>query len=516
MKIPPPPADPKDLKTNTEGAIPPPPSDPSQLKEKEDTITHQVLGWLKDNGLSVAAATAVQGEGAEIGAGIGTAVAGPAGIIPGAIVGAGAAAALGGGAGQLATENIKNIKRVISGEAPTPPSEVARKSAGSALVQGLGGAAGQTLVLSAPTIASFAGKIVKGAGSLMAQKLGGIAPESVEMLEKNAPAVIKYARMGAEAAQEAASNAAKKFQGAWDSFHEVVSNEYAQLIESSVKNKFGPKHTIDLASPIEKVNVEVMDTVGYGDPERIVDKSGENIYKRFSEQAKKLKKATPRQVYNFQKDLNAEIRDARARSDYRLPLALNKIKKATVDTLEKTIPEVLEANTIYKSAEELGEELRKVINADDAFKVINSHLRSKSHTGDAIMKLVSQNPKAKETLEEMATAMAGKSFSQWSRFLPNNQLPKNPLWGLAYYGAAEAIQHLSGSTPEVLGAGIATSPRLYGEAGNLALKAGSLAAEKIAENPELAKNVLRSGIGSMAPAAGDGWRSLVSKHADNP
>lgn len=309
--------------------------------------------------------------------------------------------------------------------------------------------------------------IAKKAMGFMAEKLGGLSENTVRILEKRAPDVVKYARMGWEEANTQAASWAKKFQEAISSHVSDASDEYHAAVKTALGDKYGPDFKVNVKQALADTLALAKKEAGYGDtsPLNFADEAPQAKFLKIEQAVNSLENATPEQVYIFQKRLNKSIRDASGS----LKGELIQLKGALVDALDSKIPEIQQGNTTIREALNLEKELSKVKNADDAVRVINTATRNKGKTFDAIMKLAGRSREATEALDQTIVASAGKEVSRWSRYLPNNGLLTGA--GLAAYKAAT----LAGSSPieaaglSTIGAA-ATSPRLYGEAFNLGSK----------------------------------------------
>lgn len=320
--------------------------------------------------------------------------------------------------------------------------------------------------------AAAAKPVAQGAISVLSEKLGGVSHDAANLLEKNAPLVLHYARLGADKASESAAAASKGFQKSVGHFMDEVSDKYEQVAIQGVKDKYGEGWRTNLQKALGDALVYARQEIGYGDPKGFADETGEKTFQKIARVIDESKDATPDDVFKFQKRLNMALRSAQGK-DSSLTAALGRIKGDLVKHLENTMPEIQQGNSIYRAGKELEEGLSKVTNADAAVRVINTALRNKGATRDAIVALTKRFPEAQGHLDDMLAASAGKEYAAWSRYLPNNGLLGSVMLGI---GAGAKEMGAAKSLPYVAGAAAATSPRLYAEMGGLAARLPEVAA----------------------------------------
>lgn len=345
-------------------------------------------------------------------------------------------------------------------------------------------------------IGKVANPVAKKALGFMAEKFGGLSGEVTQMLENNAPNVIKYARMGVEGASEAAANAGKLVKSHIDAYAEKAGEAYRNGIEKivgsapelsnvrinlaneskavdAVRKEFGFPETKAIGStsspvsyagepvavPAAEQTSPVIARVGKSAPEK----------KLFNEFATQFKNGlTPEQAYYLQKDLSYSIR---ANSDKPIAAALGKLKKIAVNAFDASVEgtPLSTINKNYRAAMELSEDLSKISNADNAASAINSAFKNRSSTRDAINQISSISPEIQQSLDELFAATAGKQAAHWTAQLP-------PTGAKALYQAtglgtvAMAGHNPVVGIPAAAAFAAGTSPRMYGEGFNLLSK----------------------------------------------
>lgn len=329
----------------------------------------------------------------------------------GGILGGPPGAALGGAAGR-AYQDIAT--RYISPEAaPQTMGEATKRIGLEAGAQYLGA---KYLPAVAGAVGEQAGKIGAGAYKYVAKNITGLSDDAMKALFDNPSSVMKYAKMGAERAAEISSDAAKQFKSLIDANIEAASDTYGKLIGIVRSNeKYGPGFKLNLQEGIGQNVADIQREFGYNIPGRVAEEAEANTFQKFMLRANELSSATPEEVYFFQKDLNAAIRNNRGKT---ISSALAKVKGEVMDYIETSIPEIAPANQVYRRAMELSEDLSRVVNADDAAAVIKRALRSNSETKDAILKASDEIAGARQSLEEMVESSAGKEAAPWLRSMP--------------------------------------------------------------------------------------------------
>jgi len=373
-------------------------------------------------------------------------------------------AALGGAAGR-AYQDIAT--RYISPEqAPQTAGEAAKRIGLEAGAQYLGA---KYLPPVAGAIGEQAAKIGAGAYKYVAKNITGLSDDAMKALYDNPSSVMKYARMGAEKAAEISSDAAKQFKSLIDANIEAASDTYGKLIGIVRSNeKYGPGFKLNLQEGIGQKVADIQVEFGYNIPGRVAEEAEANTFQKFMLRANELKSATPEEVYFFQKDLNAAIRNNRGKT---ISSALAKVKGEVMDYIEQSIPEIAPANKIYRKAMELSEDLSRVVNADDAAAVIKRALRSNSETKDAILKASDEIAWARQSLEQMVEASAGKEAAPWLRSMPQTGFTPGVYGGIGFAIAKGGMAAKAG--------GLASlpflSPRIVGMGAQAGIAASGLA-----------------------------------------
>lgn len=360
---------------------------------------------------------------------------------------------------------------------PVTPGELALQAAGERYAGPAFKAAGKAL-----------NPVAKKAVGFMAEKFGTLSGEVTKLLDERAPDVIKYARMGVDAATEAAASAAKAVKTHIDTYADKAGDAYRTEIEKlvqqnpsynairidmqrlaggvvdSVRQDFGfPDNSARLT------NLQIVDPAGravqaaQGTIERVGKAASDvDLFNAFTDQFKKA--MTPTQAYLLQKDLSYAIR---ANADKPIAAALTQLKKAAVQAFDSVVQNtpLSKINSDYRVAMTLAEDLAKVSNADNAVSIINTAFRNRSETRDALNTISKISPGVKKSLDDMFAATAGKQVAHWTAQLPPTGAKALYQMGLGASGAAVLHNPVTG-IPAAATYLAATSPRVYGEAFN--------------------------------------------------
>lgn len=310
----------------------------------------------------------------------------------------------------------------------------------------------------------------------MAQKFGGLSQEATRVLETRAPAVMKYARMGIEGASESAAKAAKRLQDSLGALERDLSKQYADsVIERGIK-RIGANTPVDISARIQPVWDKI-------EREYVLDDKAQKTVARLRADFDSMMSApematlggsSPRlaqigDVHKFQKRLNSALMDASARGEKGLASALRGVKTELVGSLEGVLPELQKGNTAFREGMTLIDDLAKLDNADDVLRAVNSAMRNRGRTRDAISAFISRSPEAQSAFADAMAATAGKEAANWSIQLPQTgakALYQTALGGSLYTaGHNPVLGFVSGATTLA-----GTSPRLYGEGFNLLSK----------------------------------------------
>lgn len=360
---------------------------------------------------------------------------------------------------------------------PVTPGELALQAAGERY-------AGPALKVAGRALNPVAKKAV----GFMAEKFGGLSNEVTKLLEDSAPAVMKYARQGVDAATEAAAAASKAVKVHIENFADKAGDAYRDAIEKIVQQN--PSYNairIDMQRLAGGVVDSVRQDFGFPDTSaslpnlQLLDASGRaiqaaqgtiervgkaasdvDLFNAFTAQFKKS--MTPTQAYLLQKDLSYAIR---ANADKPIAAALSQLKKAAVQAFDSVVQNtpLSKVNADYRVAMTLAEDLSKVSNADNAVSVINTAFRNRSETRDALNTISKISPGVKKSLEDMFAATAGKQVAHWTAQLPPTGA--KALYQMALGASGAAILHNPVTGIPAAGAYMAaTSPRVYGEAFN--------------------------------------------------
>lgn len=364
---------------------------------------------------------------------------------------------------------------------PTGPGELAAQVAGERYAAPALKAVGKAL-----------NPVAKKAVGFMAEKFGGLADDTTALLSKNAPAVMKYARQGVDAATEAAAAAAKSVKNNIDKYVDEAGQKYAEAIDNLVTSN--PKYNnlrVDLPRLTGKTIEKVRQDFGFADSSarlpnlNLVDAGGKavqaaqggvqrvgkaaadvDLFNEFAGQFQRV--MTPTQAYLLQKDLSYAIR---ANAGKPISAALGKLKTAAVQAFDATLEgSPLETvNKGYRAAMTLADDLAKVSNADNAVTVINTAFKNRGETRDALNAIAKASPGVQAAIDDMFAATAGKQVAHWTAQLPPTGAKALYQMGLGASGAAVLSNPITG-IPAAGAYMAATSPRVYGEAFNLLSK----------------------------------------------
>lgn len=447
------------------------PAEPSFKERAASTISGIARPALETAGMLGGAALA----------GAGTLPAGPVAI---------PAAAAGGALGYaVGTAGADLVDRALGVKAPIKSAGEAVKETASNVGTGAAlEATGAVIGKTAGAVASAAGPVAKKALGFMAKTFGSLSDETVAMLEKNAPNVVKYARQGVDAAKEAAASAAKAVKTHIENYADKAGESYRAAIDkivsanpeynglridlqrltgddvAAIRSDFGfPDHTERLP------NLQLLDARGtpiqaaQGEVQRVGKAASDvRLFNAFTDQFKKS--MTPTQAYLLQKDLSYAIR---ANADKPIAAALGKLKKLAVGAFDAVVQNtpLSKVNSDYRVAMSLAEDLSKVSNADNAVTTINTAFRNRGETRDALNTISAISPGVKSSLEDLFAATAGQHVAHWTVQLPPTGAKALYQLGLGAGGAAMIHNPITG-VPAAAGYLAGTSPRVYGEAFN--------------------------------------------------
>lgn len=441
--------------------------------------------------------------GAAAAAPYGAAVGAPFGPV-GMAVGGGLAAIGGAALGSTAMESARQA--VAQGTAAAFPEANYPIQRPGQLMNALGGAAKEGAMAEATgqvagPVLNASKKVIKPILGFFGNKLGGLSDFTIKSLEENAPLVMKYARMGADKAKEAAAQHAKDFGTLIDRQAEKAGELYREILVKTIGDTKRYDLSRELRGAIEAVRKDFgydilppKPMTGHGipvdpalAPRKILGPTGDVVstvkpdlpdvgskiervshpdevasFNEFAALAGRSKDVSAEQVYYFQRDLSNAIKRNAGKP---IAAALAQLKKSVMPLL----PTMGGANVIYRGAMELSEELSRVVNADDKARAINSAFRNKGETRDAILSLISKDKAAKASVDGVLAATAGSQASRYFRDLPHTGL------AAGYGAAAGAGAHLVGANPlvgvPVAALGVAaSSPRAYGGMYNIMSK----------------------------------------------
>ena len=364
---------------------------------------------------------------------------------------------------------------------PTTPGEAAAQAVGERYAGPALKAAGNA-----------ANPVAKKALGFMAEKFGGLSGEVTKVLEKRAPDVMRYARQGVEAAEEAAASAAKAVKAHIDDYAAKAGERYRAAADAIIaKNPQLNTLRIDLARMSGDAVQGIRNEFGFPDqtarlPNRqIVDSSGRAVAaaqgaisrvgkadadtELFNSFAAMFRNSlTPAQAYYLQLDLQQA---AAANVGKPIAKALQALKREVIGASDGTFTgtALADMNKDYRGAMTLVDDLSKVANADNAVSVINSAFRNRGETRDALRAIAASSPQVQASLDDLFAASAGKHVAHWTAQLPPTGAKALYQLGLGASGAAVVTNPVLG-IPSSAAYLAATSPRVYGEAFNALTK----------------------------------------------
>lgn len=293
---------------------------------------------------------------------------GPAGIGAGAAAGKATHEAIRRGIGAFNPDSTD-----MSGDLGT----VTGKVAGEGLTQ----AAGAKVL---PYATKIVGGTLTGIGKHVVAPIlrttAGVSKVAMDTLIESPSKVLRY--IGKSPEEIAAYG--KAFQDA------IIQNvkRAGELYDSIIKNQVrtAPKYTQDFKSELfEVMNDTIGETrqeFGYGLVNRVADPREAKLFNAVADNiAQRMRRPDAEGLYFLQRDLTNIIQKNEGNP---IAAAMGQVKTKLMDYLGRKIPEIGEANSIYRSAKTLEEELRGVINAENPTAMIKNALSKFTTKGDAI------------------------------------------------------------------------------------------------------------------------------------
>lgn len=377
--------------------------------------------------------------GGLLGGGAGLAAGAPSG--PGAVATTLAGYGLGGAGGEGVRQGLVQARSAALGLPYTSPGEVAGRMGIEGGAQAAAGGLGMA-----------AGPVLRGLGrglvnNPIARAVGNYSDDAARTLLDRPSAVI--AKIGDEGAT---ADAAQEFKGAIDENTRLAGESYRKLINQVVgpQSKYGPGFQLNVQQGVGDDLARIMSDYGIGKPGRIgVEAASGNRFLEFFRRANELTSASADDVYYLQRDLNNAIRSA---NDPTLKAALTQTKAAVGKYLERTVPEIGRANSIYAEATNLADELAGATNADDAARFIKSKLSGSGEIKQAILAAADRLPLVRKALEDLATAGAAKAFSPALAEIPRTGFfpgiaATGKLLGMGPAAAVGGTMGLAGASP---------------------------------------------------------------------
>lgn len=352
--------------------------------------------------------------GALIGGMLG-APAGPLGVVGGS--------ALGGFVGEIGRQNAVQIGEMARGEDVTP----ARAAIGRAATEGISQGAGAGVGLAAGPVLKAVGRTA--VNNPVARAVGGYSKEAAERLMSHADDVVKSMgttdEMGGKTFE-----AAKGFKAALRENVELAGEKYRAIINQVIGDnaKYGTGFKLNLQNGVADDAAKVLKESGYGQPGRLADKADAEKFMGFWRRVNSMNSASADDVYWLQRDLNNALGESNSPT---LNRHLGKIKESLGKYLEKTVPEIGEANKIYSEALTLADDLGRIDGADDASKAILSRYRAHgSDTRQSILAATKELPAAQESLDRLLNLESAKQFAKGMPDIPRTGFGATAVVGL--------------------------------------------------------------------------------------
>ena len=396
-------------------------------------------------------------------------------ILPtvGGIAGSFASPIAGTAAGAAAGKSVQNLIQNVA--SITDPSIVQKGPVELVADVGTEAAINAAGAKVAPMVAKASASAIKATGKGAAQFLGrvftGITPESMaRMIDYPSEVWSKITP-----SSYALPNLAKEFKEIIRENTEAAEKSYADIINNVVKNsnKYGENFRLNISEALDPVLNDIRKQFGYGLPNRISNNVEAQEFANVFNGINQMRSATVEEAYYLQRDLTHMIK---ANEGKPIASALGKIKNALMGDggiFEQAVPEIKQANIIYRNAHVLDDELSKVLNADDAAATIKRALKNKGELHDAIMESANNVAGARKQLEAMRDTMAGQEFAPLVRNIPDTGW-KAGIVGGGIYAAAKA--------PLALMAAPLLSPRFVGASAFAASKTGKVISDFLERN----------------------------------
>jgi len=355
-------------------------------------------------------------------------------------------AALGGAAGGAVRQTGVSLQSAFSGQGGPTTGEVLGNVGLSAAEQGLG----QAGAFAIPPAAAAVGRGL--VNNPVARALGGYTKEAASRLMARAEDVVS--KLGnSDAIPESIRGAATSFKAALQENLELAGEKYRHLVNGALERSRASNQIVDL-SDLNRAAREVDEAVN------ITSKEGNEVFAGFANRINEMANrgrdtisgggALGDEVYRLQRDLNFAIRENRTNSV--LSMKLGRLKDSVNDVLQKNLPEIREANKIYRAANEISDDLDRITGADDTSRAILNKMRATgSDTRQAILDAAKELPAAQRALDELLDLDAARQFSKGMPDIPRTGFGATMLFGLnqAFNPAAVATGALAlpGASP---------------------------------------------------------------------
>lgn len=278
---------------------------------------------------------------------------------------------------------------------------------------------------------------------------GGIGKPAWEYFKANVDRVMKYIGKGPEAADDVANNLRTAIGNSTQELEDLYKAGVARLSEG----KSGQFKLNFQDSVFGKVQY-IADDAGYLDPKRLADTEEAGFFlKRVMGRLDGLKSASPLDVYKFQKDLNAHIRDKIGSS---LGIRLLQVKDVVREFIEHhpKLSPIAELNAAWHEAKLIETTAKKFTGKDDLVGFVRRVFNNQQDTLSKrnFERVSSLVPEVGEQVENLRASQSAQQLSPWFRKATGTGLETAPSVGLAAAG------YLS---PKALLAAPLLSPRAY-------------------------------------------------------
>lgn len=335
-------------------------------------------------------------------------------------------------------------------------------------------------------LAATLGKAIPAVHNYLAtSKIGGmINPSSWEFFKANPDAVL--AKVGTPA--EHGDSLVNDFRTAVSNASQKLEDAYRSTVNSLSSNATNPVR-VNMTGVQDKIAQMANDEYGYLNPERNMDTSDAKFFQdkilgrldkyRYSD-------ATPKQVYELQKDLNGYLKDNIGTT---LGSAIQKTKGIVSGFIqqEPSLAPIAEANQAWSNAKDVEALAHKAVSNNDPIGFIKRTFANPQETLNkgALEDLSARVPEAGQSIHDLRSFIASRDIQPWFRKMTGTGGETGiAAAALAGHYVPKVMENPALAALAPLAAGM--SPRLYG----LSYK-GAQMAQKVA--PEALRGLMSLG-----------------------